>query len=351
MIARALQAPFPYFGGKSRCADLVWRRFGVVDNYVEPFFGSGAVLLRRPDFDPECPPTETVNDKDAFLSNFWRALKAEPETLAEICDNPVNEVDLTAWHRHLVTASRKAELAERCANDPEYYDAVIAGRWCWGLCQWIGRGWCAGEWHGPGDELNAGDGINVRDPEHGGKRPHLRDAGQGVHRKLPHIFRGRGVHRKHPPRSDGEHPCSAWFAALAQRLRRVRVCCGDWSRVMGYTPTCANGLTAIFLDPPYSADAGRKKEIYNHEDLDVAHDVRAWCLENGANPLLRIALCGYEGEGHEELESRGWDVVSWKAHGGYGMQGKKKNGTEYVNKYRERVWFSPACVAAERVLF
>ena len=42
-----LKAPFPWFGGKSRAAHLVWERFGNVRAYVEPFFGSGAVLLRR----------------------------------------------------------------------------------------------------------------------------------------------------------------------------------------------------------------------------------------------------------------------------------------------------------------
>lgn len=43
-----LKAPFPYFGGKSRVTREVWARFGDVPNYVEPFFGSGAVLLGRP---------------------------------------------------------------------------------------------------------------------------------------------------------------------------------------------------------------------------------------------------------------------------------------------------------------
>lgn len=47
-MADALKAPFPWFGGKSKVAGLVWERFGEVENYVEPFFGSGAVLLGRP---------------------------------------------------------------------------------------------------------------------------------------------------------------------------------------------------------------------------------------------------------------------------------------------------------------
>jgi len=39
----------PWFGGKSRAAHLVWAAFGDVSNYVEPFFGSGAVLLAVPE--------------------------------------------------------------------------------------------------------------------------------------------------------------------------------------------------------------------------------------------------------------------------------------------------------------
>lgn len=63
---RTVKAPFPYFGGKSRVASLIWERFGSVPNYVEPFFGSGAVLLAR----PYLHGVETVNDADALLANF-----------------------------------------------------------------------------------------------------------------------------------------------------------------------------------------------------------------------------------------------------------------------------------------
>ena len=41
----AIAVPFPWFGGKRKVAAEVWSRFGTVANYVEPFFGSGAVLL------------------------------------------------------------------------------------------------------------------------------------------------------------------------------------------------------------------------------------------------------------------------------------------------------------------
>ena len=93
-----LKAPFPWFGGKSRVADIVWDRFGDVANYVEPFFGSGAVLLAR----PHPPRIETVNDLDCMVANFWRAVQSDPEAVAQWCDWPVNEADLHARHLWLV---------------------------------------------------------------------------------------------------------------------------------------------------------------------------------------------------------------------------------------------------------
>jgi len=85
-----LRAPFPWFGGKSRVAHLVWQRFGNVPNYVEPFAGSLAVLLAR----PHPPKTETVNDLDCYLANFWRAVQSEPAEVALYAGHPVSEVDI-----------------------------------------------------------------------------------------------------------------------------------------------------------------------------------------------------------------------------------------------------------------
>lgn len=132
---RPLQAPFPWFGGKSRIAHIVWDRFGDVPNYVEPFAGSLAVLLAR----PHEPRTETVNDLDCYLANFWRAVKADPGAVASWADSPVNEADLHARHRWLVDQN---DFRERMKRDPDFYDAKVAGWWAWGICSWIGTGWC-----------------------------------------------------------------------------------------------------------------------------------------------------------------------------------------------------------------
>ena len=139
-----------------------------------------------------------------------------------------------------------------------------------------------------------------------------------------------------------------WFGALQDRLRYVRVCCGDWSRVLGPSPTTNIGVTAVFLDPPYdmrvvsNTSSGRDgaaptDKLYAFHDNDTSKRVREWAIDHGNNPKLRIALCGYEGE-HQMPSS--WEVVAWKANGGYGNQSAGANS----NADRERVWFSPHCL-------
>lgn len=296
-------------------SNLVWKRFGDVPNYVEPFFGSGAVLLCR----SHEPRVETVNDLDCYVANFWRALQAEPDGVAQWCDWPVNEADLHARHAWLLDRS---EFRARMHTEIDYYDAKIAGWWVWGICQWIGSGWCAQEFYNGGEWQ---------------QRPHLGDPGMGVHRPSQQLPKMNAPHVW----TRGHSDVYEYFNALASRLRRVRVCCGDWSRVLGESPTVKLGLTGIFLDPPYSTEADRDDTLYGVEDLNVAHDVRAWCVEHGDNPLLRIALCGYAGEHDDDLIAAGWQPVAWKAAGGYGSQG---NGRGRENSKREVVWFSPHCI-------
>lgn len=330
----SLRAPFPWFGGKSRCAAAVWQRFGEVGNYVEPFFGSGAVLLGRPG---GASGIETVNDKDGFIANAWRAIAADPEAVAHHADWPVNENDLHARHAWLV--GQRDTLVPRLEGDPDFYDPKIAGWWLFGIACWIGSGFCSGR--GPWSVVD-------------GQLVHLGSAGQGVNRKRVHLGdAGRGVNRQRVAENAfGEGVSAAslveWMQQLRDRLRNVRVCCGDWSRVCGPSPTFKLGLTAVFLDPPYSADAGRAGDLYRVEDLSVAHAVREWAVEAGRRPDMRVALAGYEGE-HTMPED--WSVYEWKAKGGYGGQSQEHDNP---NAARERIWFSPAClpvVAAQGDLF
>lgn len=297
VMGAALKSPFPWFGGKRKVAHEVWARFGEVSNYVEPFFGSGAVLLGRPD--PTGP--ETVNDKDGFVANFWRAVQHDPEQVANYADHPVNENDLHA--RHIWLVQQREELSRKLEGNPDFFDVKIAGYWVWGVSCWIGGGFCSG--NGPWGLNDAGQLV------------HLGNAGQGVNRQLDGMI--------------------DYMTALSERLRKVRVCSGDWSRVCGPSVTVKLGLTGIFLDPPYADTANRHEDLYAHDCLQVAHDVREWAIEHGENPLLRIALCGYDGE-HNMPEH--WAVYAWNAGVGYGGQAESRTG----NGTRERIWFSPACL-------
>lgn len=318
-----MKAPFPWFGGKSRVADLVWDRFGNVPNYVEPFFGSGAVLLER----PWPAGTESVNDLDCMVANFWRALQHEPDAVAEYADNPVNEADQHARHLFLCSAE---QFRERMKTDPEFYDTKIAGWWVWGQCIWIGSGWCSVQLPHLG---NAGTGVHRT-------RPHLGNAGKGLNRQLPDLGDAGTTCIESDPTSAtlSRSQILAYMRALAERLRRVRVCCGDWSRVCGPSVTIKHGITGVFLDPPYAEEAERTANIYASDSGCVAHAVREWAVEWGQHRDMRIALCGYEGE-HAMPDS--WECVEWKASGGYGSQG---NGLGRENANRERIWFSPYCL-------
>lgn len=342
-----LKAPFPWFGGKRKVADLVWQRFGQLRNYVEPFFGGGAVMLARPGWTTGAGWVETVNDADLFLTNFWRAVQADPLATAGWCDYPVSEVDLTARHRWLVADGAARLRALDMENSVTAYDAQVAGWWVWGICQWIGSGWC--DTSKAPEELwqryrkNRMAGVHVSTPGAQKPMPHAEGPGRGINAssvrgQIPDVSAntpGRGVLGM-GLRNGG---VLALFEDLQDRLRHVRVCSGDWSRVVTNSATHVNGrvLTGVFLDPPYDGHGA----VYR--TTSVSAQVNAWCVENGAEPMLRIALCGYDDE-HQNLEEMGWSCVAWKAAGGYGNRRNKDGQDGNHNAHRERIWFSPHCL-------
>lgn len=356
-----LRAPFPYAGGKRRIADLVWRALGEPRVYVEPFFGSGAVLLAR----PSEPEIETVNDVDGLLVHFWRSMRAAPAEVARHADYPVSEIDLHARHRELVR--RAAEVKARLEEDPRWYDAELAGWWVWGLSQWIGGGWCAPARaeqatrpsishadHGVHRKMphvgghgvsrgvhrkrpviaadNEGRGVHCKTPE---RRPNLTTAGTGAQRQMPSVngLGGAGVHSHS---LDGAS-LAPWFEALAARLRRVRIIAGDFERALTTSTLYVEGsrVAGVFLDPPYSHEM-RSTKLYAHDTADVAERARKWAIAHGDNPKLRIVLAGLEGE-HDMPAN--WRKVAWTGPAGLG----RVSG----NRHLERLWLSPACLRVD----
>lgn len=331
--------PFPWFGGKRKVAPIVWRVLGDVDNYVEPFFGSGAVLFMRPKNHKGY--TETANDYDGYVANFWRAVQAAPEEVAHWADYPVNEIDLTARHIWLVNEGK--DRLDRLMGDPDYYDAKVAGWWVWGVCNWIAGGWCTGD--GPWTSID-GRLVNrneIDSDKSGVTRglPHLGDSGRGINRKSLQLGSRKGVSRG---RSTGrgvmrsDQNLIEYMQLLAERLRRVRITCGDWSRVVTAGALDYGDTVGIFLDPPYDADL-RSEGLYRVDSVEISVRVRQWCIENGDNPRYRIVLAGYEDE-HEMPDT--WKVYAWTAGRSYGNSNSETANSE--NRTKERLWFSPHCL-------
>ncbi len=134
----------------------------------------------------------------------------------------------------------------------------------------------------------------------------------------------------------------AYFAEIAARLRDVRVCCGDWSRVVTRGALSYGSSVGVFLDPPYLGDV-RTADLYAVDDHSIANDVREWCLANGGDPRLRIVLAGYDDE-HDHLIPDTWTRHRYSANVAY-QTSDNKGGSNATNRHKEVLWMSPHCVA------
>lgn len=308
-----MRAPFPYFGGKSKIAPLVWERFGSPKHYIEPFCGSAAMLLAA----PKPAPLEVISDTNYFIANFWRALSHQPEAVEKWADYPVSHVDLSARHRWLIW---RREVIETGLSDAEWPgDAQAAGWWLWGQCAWIGSGWCAG---GQSEQIphisDAGRGIQAL-----GQVPHIGNPGMGIQAigQIPHIGNtGSGMQR-----STGGN-----LTSVSERLKRVRALHGSWDRCLNHH--YGDISTAVFFDPPYRGYADMYLE--NHA-VDYAQ-LASWCQEHQDR---RIALCGHAGD----YDLSGWDIVAWS-------RGKHTYGGSQTTD-DERIWFSPGCLTPQPTLW
>lgn len=341
-----MKAPFIYFGGKGPVTNLVWEALGDVDNYVEPFAGSLAVLLNRPG--ERDGRIETVNDVDHFLTNFWRALASDPISVAEHADWPVNEDDLFARHMWLVSKGRGI-LESGISSDPDFFDTKIAGWWVWGINAWIGGGWCSGRgpWHvceggvAKFSECKCKEESGDLEVE-GVTRsvPYLKSSGQGVNRKLPSPESPRYIpDTLHHPTIG---PLLLYFEELAERMRKVRVCTGDWERVVTRGALSGGATVGVFLDPPYSGDV-REQDLYAAEDYSVSKQVREWAVEHGDDPRMRIVMAGYSEE-HDDDFPDSWRRIRWSASASYQTSASAKTeGGNSENRHKEVLWLSPAC--------
>ena len=124
-----MKPPFSYYGGKIGLAPTIAAMLPPHRVYLEPYFGSGAVLLAKP------PSThEIVNDINAALVTFWRVLRDRPDDLTRVCA-------LTPFARDEYELA--ANLTENGLDDLE-----VARRWWIRVNQGFAKtgadrtGWC-----------------------------------------------------------------------------------------------------------------------------------------------------------------------------------------------------------------
>jgi DNA adenine methylase len=270
-----LKPLYPYFGGKRRAAEEVWQALGQVDRYIEPFFGSGAVLLGN----PHRPKSELINDLDHHVANLWRALQHDPEEVWRVASAPSSEVELRARHTWL-KAWQPYDFSDLAACDP-----YAAGVWLWVACVVLKAG-CS-------------------------------DLHRNTH--------GAGI--------KGYRFTRAWFDSVCERVARIQVLCGDWSRCV--TPSCISPKVAptigIFLDPPYGVGVGVS---YEDNTGTAAREVWDWAVANGDNPRFRIVVAGYEDGRSLPI---GWTAIERVEQGAF----SRKSG----NRKLERLWLSPHCIS------
>lgn len=123
-----MKPPVHYYGGKARLAPWIVSLMPAHRVYIEPFFGSGAVLFAKP------PAThEIVNDLDGNVVNFWRQLRDNRAELERVC---------------FLTPFARQEFENANLDDPPDDDLERARRWWLRCMQAFGRlegksGWTA----------------------------------------------------------------------------------------------------------------------------------------------------------------------------------------------------------------
>ena len=316
--SKPIPSPFPYYGGKSRWGPDIWVRFGAVDAYYEPFFGTGAVL-----FASEPHNREVVCDLNGFIANFWRAIQGDPDQVAYWADYPTIHQDLTARHKWLHAWG--VEHASRLSEDPDFYDAKAAGWWVWGMSLWIGNVWCRSTLQSGIpliDSRGGGQGVSQqRKNIPGDQIPHVSDHASG---------RGVSVQRMRGRRLE------PWFQTLADRLKGVVVLNRSWTSIchsktvlMDTATTSKKKHRAIFLDPPYD----QRGHIYGTPE--VTQEVYDWAVEAAQRPGYRLAMACHEGD---FSVPDGW-TIRILSFGG--IRKPERRGVQ------DAVLFSPQCLQSE----
>jgi len=208
-----MRSAFPYIGGKTRLADWVTNQLPNHTTYVEPFGGSGAVLLNKPR-----SKVEIFNDADSDVVTFFRVAREARGELAEWCRNtPFSEQLHDEWADQFFAGDRPKD------------DVEHAGRW-----------------------------LFLRYSQYAGK-----------------VSRKSGFKRESPADAKGSRNARNWTNAperiemVAERFRGVSIAHEDYATVV---ERYDHPETVFYVDPPYFGKENLYQEDAPHEEIAATLD-------------------------------------------------------------------------------
>ena len=234
-----------YPGSKWNIASKLVELIPEHHSYVEPFFGSGAVLFNKPVSD-----IETINDLDHDVVNLFRCIQEDAEHLSRM-------VMVTPFSREKYEDTYKKDMSENTLPDEPYYKALRFLIQCW-----------------------QGHGFRTNGYKVGWKND---VQGRGKAYALWNWYR-----------------LPEWIIDIAERLRMVQI---ENRPAVEVIERFNYSNVFMYIDPPYvlSTRAGKQ---YKHEMTDADHDELLKALLQ-SKEKTGFKLCGAreaaDGNGVDEL--------------------------------------------------
>lgn len=221
-----------YPGSKWNIASQLVELIPKHHSYVEPFFGSGAVLFNKPPSD-----IETINDLDSDVTNLFRCIQKDSERLARL-------VMTTPFSRE--EYDRQFEGAAETLYASSFQRAA---------------GFLIKCWQGHGFRTN-GYKVGWKNDVVGRERAYA----------LWNWYR-----------------LPEWIIDIAERLRMVQI---ENRPALEVIEHFNHAGVFIYIDPPYVLGARTGKQ-YKHEMPDVEHEE---LLKISLQSKAKIMISGYESE-------------------------------------------------------
>jgi len=211
-----------YPGSKWRMADWIVANMPKHKTFLEPFFGSGAVL-----FSKKPSPIETVNDLDENVTNLFRLVRDSPKELAR-------RISTTPYSRHEYDMT-----FDRLVPVDDFEKARVFLVQCW---------------QGHGFRTN-GYKVGWKNDVQGREKAYA----------LSNWYR-----------------LPDWILQTTERLRQVQIECRPALEVI---KRHRYDNVLIYADPPYVLSARTAKQ-YRHEMTDADHIELLEALDDHPGPVL-----------------------------------------------------------------